>query len=95
MDPPRGVTMGCLILRGGREYELYELEEPPRDDDVGGLKCCQSRLLDAFPDVDDDEPNPPRAELLSAALLPAPKPCPERFVDPDGGENFCHPGLLD
>ena len=65
--------MGCLILRGGREYELYELEEPPRDDDVGGLKCCQPRLPDSFPGADPDEPNDPRPELFSVERLSAPK----------------------
>jgi hypothetical protein len=95
LDPPRGVTMGCLILRGGREYELYELEEPSRDDDVGEVKCCHELRFSVWlPDVDprEGDASDPREELFTDAELFAPKPCPEWFVAPDcGGAKCCHP----
>ena len=92
-EPPRGVTMGCLILRGGREDELYELEEPPRDVDVGGVKCCHEFPFSARLPCDcEGEENVPRGELSIVPRSFVPKPCPEWFVAPDcGGEKCCHP----
>lgn len=93
LEPPRGVTMGCLILRGGRVDELYELEVPPRDVDVGGVKCCHEFPFSGRLPCDcEGEEYAPRDELFVVPRSFAPRPCPEWFVAPDCGvEKCCHP----
>lgn len=97
LEPPRGVTMGCLILRGGRVDELYELEVPPRDVDVGGVKCCHEFPFAPRPPGDcEGEEYVPRDALFIVPRSFVPEPCPEWFVAPDcGDEKCCHPDWPD
>lgn len=90
MDSPRGVTMGCRILRGDREYELLA----PRDADGDSNERCPSlapRLLN--PELSERPccSNSPRS-FVKPPLLPRTLP---RLALSDGGVNVCQPGRDD